>query len=124
MTFVVDRGLGIPLWATALCAVALTSPAHLPPMVSALFGMTVIASMMTAMFGRSASVARQSAPCDPDGRAEGAGAERKREQGIDLRSPGRSGAWRRHLRVAGGARRAASLNTSKQAANAGPGVKQ
>jgi hypothetical protein len=51
MAIVFRRGLVIPVWAIAFCAVALMAPRHLTPSVSALLGIAVIALTMTAMFG-------------------------------------------------------------------------
>ena len=47
-----DRGLAIPLWAIAFCAVALSSPSRLLPLVSALLGIGVIAPILMTVVRR------------------------------------------------------------------------
>ena len=49
MALVFHQGLAIPLWAIALCAIALTSPSRPLPSVTALLAVSVIASMMMVM---------------------------------------------------------------------------
>ena len=49
MALVFHQGLVIPLWAIALCVIALTSPSRPLPSVTALLAVSVIASMMMAM---------------------------------------------------------------------------
>ena len=46
------RGLAIPLWAIAFCAVALSSPSRLLPLVTALLGFALIAPMLMTMVRR------------------------------------------------------------------------
>lgn len=46
------RGLAIPLWAIAFCAVALSSPSRLLPLVTALLGFALIAPMFMTMVRR------------------------------------------------------------------------
>jgi hypothetical protein len=49
MAFVFHRGLTVPLWAVAVCAVALSAPALVMPPVVALLGIAVFASAMPAI---------------------------------------------------------------------------
>jgi hypothetical protein len=49
MALVFHQGLAIPLWAIALCAIALTSPSRPLPSVTVLLAVSVIASMMMVM---------------------------------------------------------------------------
>jgi xanthosine utilization system XapX-like protein len=49
MALVFHRGLAIPLWGTALCALALSPPSRPLPAVTALLGIAMAGSMMIAM---------------------------------------------------------------------------
>jgi hypothetical protein len=55
MALVFHQGLAIPLWAIALCAIALTSPSGPLPAVTALLAIGLIASMMMVIGRRLAT---------------------------------------------------------------------
>ena len=46
MALVFHRSLALPLWAVALCAVALAAPSRLPPAFTALLAVALIAATM------------------------------------------------------------------------------
>ena len=49
MAFLVHRSLAVPLWAVALCAVALAAPSRLPSPFAALLAVALIAATMTVI---------------------------------------------------------------------------